>query len=77
MNEVETIKCPACQSTQTHTAGLIRLEDGSLAERRRCDDCGETWLIEDASRGSSGAVLSYSRSIQRLAERLDTILVDE
>jgi hypothetical protein len=24
MNEVKTIKCPACQSTQTHTAGLIR-----------------------------------------------------
>jgi hypothetical protein len=43
------VVCPFCQSTDDNrSTGLVRLANGSVAEERQCDRCGEKWTIDVA-----------------------------
>lgn len=41
--------CPLCDSKQSHTLGPYR-RTADIIERRQCDDCGETFFIDDYGR---------------------------
>lgn len=47
MRKVDPIRCPVCNSVKNRAGGLIRLSNGELAERRHCENCGETWAVDD------------------------------